>query len=247
MFSNLRCHPFAVETFFKSSVVLTFAISKDELQPLIPKCLSLDTLNNHWGFLAIALVQTKKLRPKGFPEFMGSNFILVGYRIFVRYITSEGKNIRGLYILKSETNKIKMSLLGNLFTRYQYTTTDIKFYYKDPETVISSNKSHLHIEMTEDDSRTRMPELSPFKDWKEARRYAGPLPFTFSYNGLTNEVLIIEGVRKNWVPEPIRIKNYNIGFLKDKQFNNIVLANAFIIKNVPYYWKKGRNDLWNAQ
>ncbi|HEY0579452.1 MAG TPA: hypothetical protein VGC75_01980, partial [Candidatus Nitrosocosmicus sp.] len=72
-------------------------------------------------------------------------------------------------------------------------------------------------------------------------------PFTFSYNGLTNEVLIIEGVRKNWVPEPIRIKNYNIGFLKDKQFNNIVLANAFIIKNVPYYWKKGRNDLWNAQ
>ncbi len=27
-----------------------------------------------------------------------------------------------------------------------------------------------------------LPKGTPFGNWKEARRYAGPLPFTFTYN-----------------------------------------------------------------
>jgi|GEM_PF-1423515 len=33
---SLQNHPFAVETSFDSSLVLTFAIAKEELAPLIP-------------------------------------------------------------------------------------------------------------------------------------------------------------------------------------------------------------------
>ena len=73
---SLKDHPFAVEAFFKSSLVLTYAVSKDEIKNLIPECLELDTFNEQWAFIAVALVQTKNLRPKGFPEFMGNDFIL---------------------------------------------------------------------------------------------------------------------------------------------------------------------------
>ena len=74
MLSYLKSHPFAVEAFFESSLVLTFAVPKEQLQHLIPECLKLDTFNDKWAFIAIAMVQTKSLRPKGFPEFLGNDF-----------------------------------------------------------------------------------------------------------------------------------------------------------------------------
>src|SRR3954464_5273530 len=102
MFPFLKNHPFAVEAHFESSVVLTFAVPKEQLRKLIPGCLELDTFDDKWGFVAVAMVQTTGLRPKGFPKFMGNDFFLIGYRIFVRFTNNKGKRLRGLYILKSE-------------------------------------------------------------------------------------------------------------------------------------------------
>ena len=118
MMSFLKNHPFAVEAFFESSLVLSYAVPKEELIKLIPSCLEPDTFNDTWGFLAVAIVKTKALRPKGFPAFAGNDFILSGYRAFVRYKTHEGKRLRGLYILGSETDKKKMAFFGNIFTHY---------------------------------------------------------------------------------------------------------------------------------
>ena len=241
---SLKNHPFAVETKFNSSVVLTYAINKEELQELIPECLSLDTFEDKYAFIAIALVDTKNLRPKGFPTLLGNDFFLIGCRIFVRYTTNDGKRLRGLYILKSETNKNKMSVLGNIFTHYKYTTTDIDFKKNENKISIVSKKSDLEIEVNLDNNSVNLPENSPFKDWKEARRFAGPLPFTFSYNKEKKEVLIIEGVRENWIPKPIEITKHKVGFIDQFNFKNVHLANAFMIENIPYYWKKGKTEIW---
>ena len=118
MINFLKNHPFAVEAHFDSSLVLTFAVPKDQLQNLIPECLELDTFQDKWAFIAIAMVQTSGLRPKGFPKFMGNDFFLIGYRIFVRYTNNAGKRLRGLYIIKSQTDKKKMEFFGNIFTHY---------------------------------------------------------------------------------------------------------------------------------
>jgi len=245
MLSFLKNHPFAVEAFFETSVVLTFAIPKEEIQHLIPECLQLDTFNDKWAFIAVAMVQTKSLRPKGFPKIFGNDFFLIGYRVFVRFTTNEGKNLRGLYILKSETDKKKMEYFGNIFTHYNYSTTDI-FQNKQKEfTEISSAKSGFEIKIENaKDENISLPTGSPFADWKEARRYAGPLPFTFTYNPANKKVLIIEGVRENWKPMPVKVIDYNISFIDQLNLNNVTLANAFIIRNIPYYWKKGKLEQW---
>jgi hypothetical protein len=244
MLSFLKNHPFAVEAFFESSLVLTFAVPKEQLQPYIPECLQLDTLNDKWAFVAIAMVQTKDLRPKDFPKFMGNDFFLIGYRVFVRYTNNAGKNLRGLYILKSETDKKKMEFLGNLFTHYNYTTTDILQKEQIDSKEISSTNSKFKITIDKTAAEISLPDNSPFTDWKEARRFAGPLPFTFTYNPTTKEVLIIEGVRENWTPSPVKVIDYDFKFLRLLKLENPILANAFIIKNIPYYWKKGKIELW---
>jgi hypothetical protein len=102
------------------------------------------------------------------------------------------------------------------------------------------------IEVITSNPNVSLPENSPFKDWKEARRFAGPLPFTFTYNNKTKEVLIIEGVRENWIPRPVEVVKSKVGFIHQKEFKGIVLANAFIIENIPYYWKKGKLEIWKG-
>ncbi len=244
MLSFLKNHPFAVEAFFESSLVLTFAVPKEELQNLIPQCLELDTHNDQYAFIAVAMVQTKDLRPKGFPKFMGNDFFLIGYRIFVRYTTNKGKRLRGLYILKSETDQRKMEFMGNIFTHYKYTTTDIIQTENTNTKEITSIKSDFKVTLNKTEGEISLPKNSPFKDWAEARRFAGPLPFTFTYNAEKNEILIIEGVRQNWTPKPVSVLDYNFSFLKSLQLQNPVLANAFIITDIPYYWKKGKKETW---
>ncbi len=245
MISILRKHPFAVEAFFESSLVLTFAVPKEELQPFIPECLTLDTHKDTWAFVAMAMVQTKALRPKGFPRFLGNDFFLIGYRIFVKYVTCSGKRLRGLYILKSETDSPKMRLFGNIFTKYKYTTTDIAHTAELQCLRIKSIRSAFEIEMETRAAAVPLPLHSPFSDWKEARRFAGPLPFTFSYDAKTKEVLIIEGVRQHWQPQPVCINGYKISFLDTLGLQQVRLANAFIVTNVPYHWKKGRTEIWS--
>jgi hypothetical protein len=246
MLASLKNHPFSIEAFFDYSLVFTFAFPKEELSGLIPECLQLDTLNNKWAFLAVTLVQTKGLRPKGFPKFLGNDFFLVGYRIFVRYTNNAGKNLRGLYILKSQTNKKTMEYLGNFFTRYKYETIDIRQSKNQNELKISSVKANFSLHVETGDEDTSLPDRSPFADWKEARRFAGPLPFTFTYDPSTKKVLIIEGKRENWAPQPLKVISCNMPPVNSLMLSTRILANAFIIKNVPYWWKKGKVERWNA-
>ena len=241
---NLKNHPFAVETYFENSIVLTYAIAKEELQDLIPECLELDTFDDKWAFVALAMVNTKGLRPLGFPKFLGNDFFLIGYRVFVRYTDKRGKRLRGLYILKSETNKSKMSFFGNIFTHYNYTTTDISYKMVGENLNILSKKSGLDVVVNSTKQDIKLPGNSPFNNWKEARRFAGPLPFTFTYNEEKKEVLIIEGVRQNWKPQPLHVEKADVGFVKNKGFRNIHLANAFVVSNIPYHWKKGKVEQW---
>jgi hypothetical protein len=246
MFSFLKNHPFAVEAFFESSLVLTFAAPKEKIQQLVPEFLQLDTLHDRWGFIAVAMVQTKNLRPKGFPKILGNDFFLIGYRVFVRFTNNAGKNLRGLYILKSETNKKRMEFFGNLFTHYNYTTTDIEQVNQHGNTEIISNRSGFRILVEQArDENISLPAGSPFESWKEARRFAGPLPFTFT--SADKKILIIEGVREDWMPKPIRVLDYRFPFLDHLKIADIKLANAFVIENIPYYWKKGKVEQWKKE
>lgn len=240
----LKNHPFPVEAFFNQSVVMTFAVPKEQLRAMIPECLELDTFRDQWAFIAIAMVQTSGLRPKGFPRFMGNDFFLIGYRIFVRYTNNKGKRLRGLYILRSETDKKKMEFLGSIFTSYNYSTTDIHVHSEKGQTTIKSEKSGFQVTFGKSGSQVELPVSSPFSEWKEARRFAGPLPYTFTFNPENKTVLIIEGVRQNWTPRPIAVDTCQFDFLSQLNLTGAVLASAFEIRNVPYYWKKGKTEQW---
>lgn len=243
MLSWLKTHPFSVEAYFEHSLVLTFAVPRTELAARLPAPLVPDSFDDEWGFIAVALVQTRQLRPQGFPAWLGQDFFLLGYRAFVRYTAATGKRLRGLYILRSETDQRRMTALGNVFTHYRYHTVDIRQQQLPGNTRrVESRRGNFHVELAAPAAEVPLPQHSPFTTWAEARRFAGPLPFTFSVDA--QRVLIVEGVREHWQPQPVAVASYHVGFFEQLGFSQLRLANAFSVRGIPYSWKKGRTEQW---
>ncbi len=244
MFAALHRHPFAVEAFFRHSLVLTFAYPEELLRELLPSCLRVDAYEGQ-GFLAIALVQTESLRPAGWPAWTGRDFFLSGYRIFCRYRRQDGRELRGLRILRSYTDRRAMAWSGNLFTRYNYHHCRVASHRDEGRLsyaiTTAGAEADLSVAVRLDQAATAPPAGSPFPDLAVARRFAGPLPFTFGYEDATRTMVIVQGVRQHWKPMPVQVESLRCGFLERAPFTQapLRLANAFLIERIPYRWKRG--------
>jgi len=243
----LKRHPIPVRAHFRHSLVLTYAFPEQLLEGLLPPGLTLDT-HRGFGFLAIAMVQTEALRPALLPAWFGRDFFLSGYRIFARYKTRAGRTLRGLRILRSDTDNRLMAFFGNRLTHCNYRVAQVSLKEDCQRLQIESKtlraKSDLHVAADLTSRPAPLPSGSPFADLDEARLFAGPLPFTFDYATETHSIVMIEGVRKNSKPQPIRVEVFKNTFFDQAPFNQTtpVLANAFHVENIAYSWQRGRRE-----
>jgi Uncharacterized conserved protein (COG2071) len=244
MFATLRRHPIPIQAFFRHSLVLTYAFPEEILQPFLPPGLTLDSYEGN-SFLAIALVQVERLRPIGLPAAFGRNFFLSGYRIFSRYRRHDGKVLRGLRILRSDADSSLMVWGGNLLTHYRYSKCFVKTQRTPArlEILITTPRAEadLSVRAFVENEVDTPPPGSPFADLRIARRYAGPLPFTFDYEPETRQMIIVEGIRQNWNPKPVRVEVDRCTYLEKPPFSSVPprLANAFFIEKIPYSWRRG--------
>ena len=240
---SLRRHPFPVVAHFDKVVALSYAFPKDVLRPLLPCGLEIDTFEG-LGFVTVALVWTSQLRPAGFPAFLGQDFFLAGYRIFARLRDQSGRRLRGLRILRSETDQRRMVWAGNLLTRYRYRHVRVRVdggAQTRVRTSLANGTQTLDLTFGKSLPDTPLPAVSPFPDWHTARRFSGPMPFTFSPEG-NRDILVIQGSRTNWVPRPIPVASWQVSLFDEPPFRDSqpILANAFAVEDVAYRWQKGR-------
>ena len=241
---HLRQHPFPIVARFERVVAVSFAFPETILRPLVPDVLEIDTYQG-LGFITAAMVWTKQLRPAGFPAFLGQDFFLAGYRVFTRLRDVSGRRLRGLQILRSETDKRRMACLGNLLTDYRYRHVSVAIQEAGVEihvhTSLADGTSTLDVTFESLNESTALPEGSPFPDWHTARLFAGPMPFTFSPES-DGTVVVIEGSRQSWVPRPVVVKKWMVGLFDEPPLRGTtpILANAFAVESVSYRWEKGR-------
>jgi len=240
LMGRLKRHPFGVTAFFEYSLVLTYALPAALLQQLLPPRLTLDQ-HDDLGFLAIALVKTKELRPDFLPGWLGRDFFLSGYRIFTRFPTDE-RRLRGLKIIRSDTDSRLMTVLGNLLTHYTYHKVTVQ-EERTPEQLylrIYSHDGQTDLALRADlKDNAQLPTNSPFREWREARKWCGPLPFTFSPDSDTDKMVVVEGVRQDWSPRPVEVELSLPSFFHRFRGTEPALACAFLVEKIPYRWKPG--------
>jgi hypothetical protein len=244
LLTRLKRHPFPVVAHFERVVAVSFAFPEKLLRPLLPEPLEIDAFEG-LGFVTVALVWTQGLRPVFLPRSLGQDFFLAGYRVFTRLRDEDGRRLRGLKIIRSETDKARMVLSGNLLTYYNYRRVDVdeqrdgaKWHIR---TRLPGGAPTLDLTLDLAAEVSAPPPGSPFTDWLAARRFAGPMPFTFDHEG-DGRFVVIEGRRQHWTPRPIAVEQCAVSLFDEEPFRGTVpvLANAFTVESVPYRWERGR-------
>jgi len=245
MRARLRRHPFAIDAHFDDAISLTYALPAEVLRPLLPPGLELETVGD-LGFVAVALVQARDLRPAGWPRALGHDFFLAGYRVFTRFRARDGRQRRGLRILRSDTDRRRMAAGGNLLTHYNYhrCAARLERSHDGVRVVVATPDGNGDLDVTvgaRRDTPVSVPPASPFESIAEARRFAGPLPFTFDYEAETHAIVAIEAKRTNWTPAPVNVEVRRIGFFDQPAFAGCTprLAAAFRVTDVDYHWNQG--------
>jgi uncharacterized membrane protein YphA (DoxX/SURF4 family) len=240
--ARLQRHPFPVQAHFRHAVTLTYALPADVLRPMLSPGLELETVGGY-GFVAVALVQTEALRPAGMPAVFGQDFFLAGYRIFTTFRMPGGRRLRGLRILRSDANRASMVAGGNLLTHYNYHRCASNIdAAPDRIRIAVATKDHAgDLRLTADLSKPVLPKGSPFATLREARRFAGPLPFTFDFEAETNSIIAIQAARAGWCPVLISVDVERLAFFDQPAFAGCtpILAAAFHVADVDYRWERG--------
>jgi uncharacterized membrane protein YphA (DoxX/SURF4 family) len=239
---RLRRHPLPIDAHFNECLTLTYAVPADVLRPLLAPGLELETWRGY-GFVAVALVDTSSLRPAGLPRWLGRRFFLAGYRVFVTMRTPDGVSRRGLRIVRSDTNRALMRIGGNLLTHYDYRTCDARVFSSADrlDVTVRTRDRGGDLELSAQLDERTLPAGSPFPSLREARRFAGPLPFTFDYEPETHTIVAIKAVRTNWHPEPVHVAVRRLSFFDQDVFRGCtpILAAAFHLRDIDYRWERG--------
>ena len=247
MLQRLKRHPFDVVAHFEDVLVLTYAVPAGELRALLPRGLELDTLDaglDQVGFVAIAMVSVRGMRPAFLPRWLGQRFVLVGYRVFARHRDAAGRTRRGLRILESRTDRRTLVALGNLLTHYNYRRAEVDWQRTADRLEVRLSEPGAGVSL-EVQARlgvdAPLPTSSPFRNWQQARRFAGPLPWTFDYDAGRHAVVMIEGERQGWTPRGVAAEVRVNHFFErpDLAACHPVLASVFHLSDVDYRWRRG--------
>ncbi len=245
MLHLLKRHPWAVTARFEWVLALVFAVPEETARALMLPGLEPDLYEGQ-GFVAAAFVQTRKLRPAWMPRWLAQDFFLAGMRVFARARLADGRWVRGLRILGSATDSWRMKLADSVLSHYRYekirvvarradSLLELAAFDRDGTAAVK-----LRADLTPADSP---PPDSPFPDLRTARQFAGPMPFTFSYEPETDSLIVVEGARQSWTPRPVRVEVETLRFFTGPPFAAPgclpPLANAFFIEQVDYHWKPG--------
>jgi hypothetical protein len=244
MLHLLKRHPLSVRAHFEFVLSVTYALPPGILLKFLPASLRLDEWNG-FGFLAAAFVQAGGLRPVLLPKFAGRSYFFAGYRVFCRYVTKDGRELRGLRIIRSDTDKRLMVATGYLLTHYNYHPAKVEVQ-RTADCIrlrVISHDGDGDAELSADIGHTGdfLPDNSPFSKPHDARHFVGPMPYTFAHESETDSIIRVHGIHKGWRPRLVPVSVKKLSFFEQESFARVmpVLASCFYIEDVEYCWKRG--------
>jgi hypothetical protein len=146
-----------------------------------------------------------------------------------------------------------MAVSGNLLTHYNYRFARVEFRAEHERLSIriQTPNAEADLALSTDlrDAASRLPAGSCFATERDARRFAGPLPYTFDYEPQTHSIIAIRGRRRNWRPRLVTADVLRMTYFDRPPFVGIQpnLVSAFYVADIPYRWDRGVRYALNAK
>ncbi len=224
----------AITSTFLTNSILMYSCEPDDLERLLCPGINVDLIGGR-GHLAVAFVDQRDFRPRGAPQWAGRDFFMVEYLAFVTYESSDGRQMRGLYLLQSDTPSTLACIGSRIFSHYQFRKIDLRVSETSTTKRFASTKAGIDVTISLDaDSRGDA--------WAGFEELSRPRSFNFQHLKRSNATLVIRGVLKGWDPRPTTVLNADVAAVDGMGITFDGPPKAIEVDNVEYLWRNSRVD-----
>lgn len=198
--------------------LINFSVKLDEVLPLVPKQLKILTDKGR-AIVSLVDVKLKNMAIKGLP------IIKFGYRHLAFRLLLEDHPLepKGVYFLKSFSDKPFFNFIGNLISNYNLSKGSIKEYFD----AVSLKQDNQYIHYALDPYSKIDSNMELYQKIKRIDR---------AYATEKEETYVIRITRKKWPIEPIKCYHFATNYFKTAK-----LLGAFKVNEVIHYtWNESK-------
>ena len=196
--------------------LINFSVEKEEALPYLPQGLK---VRDYHGRALISMVNVKlrNMRPDFLPKPLHFDYQHIGFRLLIDDAPYSDGAAKGIYFLRSFTDKALMVQGGSWLTNYKLEKATIKSSGNNFELRQGSNYLKYALQ-----DKTP-PHLNP-----ELKEVVGALDRAYSY--IDKELVRVQIMRERWPIEWVTCEGFDTNYFKTARFEG-----AFQVREVIHY------------
>jgi hypothetical protein len=196
--------------------LINFSVEKEEVLPLLPGGLQIRDFHGR-ALISMVNVKLRNMRPALLPGALHFHYQHLGFRLLLDDASYSDGAAKGIYFLRSFTDKALMVLGGSWLTNYKLEKATLE---EQQGTFTLKQQDHfLRYHLQEDQPPTVNSALM---------QMVGALDRAYSFIG--DELVRVQIMRERWPIEPVNCSGFETNFFKTARFEG-----AFRVKEVIHY------------
>lgn len=198
--------------------LINFSVEKQEVLPLLPPGLALRDFHGR-ALISLVNVQLRHMRPGFLPQALHFNYQHIGFRLLIDDTRYNQGMAKGIYFLRSFTDKALMVLGGSWFTNY-----------KLEQARLINGQDTFELRQQDRFLRYRLRQEQPLQVNQELLGMVGALDRAYSFIG--QQLVRVRIMRERWPLTWATCEGFETNFFETARFEG-----AFQVGEViPYQW-----------
>ncbi|WP_187263931.1 DUF2071 domain-containing protein [Pontibacter beigongshangensis] len=202
--------------------LINFSVEQEEVLPLLPERLRLRDFQGR-SLISMVNVKLRHMRPDFMPDALHFNYQHIGFRLLIDDRKYNGANrngdAKGIYFLRSFTDKSLMVHGGSIFTNYRL-----------EKAAITNSDNSFELRQGNEFLKYNLRDEQPPQVKEELKQMVGALDRAYSYIGDT--LMRVQIMREGWPIEWATCEGFETNFFSTAKFEG-----AFRVRDmVPYQW-----------
>ena len=233
----MRRNPLTVRGSIRRCWLFSWRTPELGVRSLVPSPLHLVTLGG-FAFWNVVVCEMAAMRPAPLPAWVGLGYWHVAYRLHVRVREANGRDVEGLYFVRSDCDHRLVAAMGNVLTDFRFRTAQIEVSEAgasvEGRIVAPGADAHFRIDRTATPS---LAEGSPFADLTEAASFLKYKPRAFSPHA-ADAVNAVQVVRDEsaWRSRIVAVPRQEWGFFSGRDATPELCTE---VEPIDYQWNRG--------
>jgi hypothetical protein len=227
-------------------LLLTYRVAADAVRGLLPDGLALSTFRG-WAFWNVVLCRVLAMRPRGVPRCLGVDYSHVAYRLHVRAEAAGGRELDGLYFVRSDADRAWLARAGNVMTDLRFEASRIDWAGDNQTMTVRVSNSPSGCGDADVTVRLgtniSLPGDSCFDSPRSAAAFLKYRPLGLATDSTGRRLRLTEVLRndRDWHERPVAVERSRFAFFDRLKMPAMHLERAVTVAAIPYRWRLGRS------